>query len=135
MILKNLTKLRELVEATHEKQFNLATFRTDHPCGTVFCAAGIAASDPYFQAQGLTLQPTGYITQPYELCLHDVGITASVPDNRTVVKGLSKMFGRDAWNRLFVEWPGGIFDDEFDDNLTDKELALTRIDRQIKELS
>lgn len=50
----NLRRLIELVEATPGNELDLDRYISH--CGTLHCIAGLAATDPFFQAQGLTLE-------------------------------------------------------------------------------
>lgn len=53
---ERLTRLAELVEKIPVEEFEMsAWFKTGPSCGTIGCAAGWAALDPWFQDQGLRL--------------------------------------------------------------------------------
>lgn len=45
-----LIQLRRVVEDAPDALFNMHTFAREAPCGTVRCAAGWAAIDPWFEA-------------------------------------------------------------------------------------
>lgn len=135
-IKENLEQLIKFVEEEPEQLFDLRLYETPTPCGTLHCALGLAATKPFFQGQGLRF-------------LGGLLIIADGrwPNNHT----LAPLFGEDSWSRLFevrgldykVEgevvidsvfdggsWDAGIFA-KLGPGITDKELALARLNRQL----
>ncbi len=120
-IRENLTQLRAAVEDWPEEEFDLAEIKT--ACGSHYCALGIACTMPYFHALGLSLIGSSPVIGGHYPGSHD----------------LDEMFGRLAWGRLFASRQLGGWDaeltrdtkEERDDSVSDKQLALARIDRQL----
>jgi hypothetical protein len=130
-IVQNLRKAIEIIRAIPDDKLNLGTFRTDTDCGTIACSVGWLAQDPYFIEQGLTLvpTPTGYSLKlggPYDALVATSG----------TYYNLDELFGADAFYRLFATRIIGIVDsitlNEVDSDLTDKQLALNRLEQQLK---
>ncbi len=136
-IKNNLMVLRAAVEAQPEQNFNLDAFKTEEPeCGTLFCTVGLACTMPVFQAKhyALTLVQDSWrysgagwfeaTREGQDVC--DYGVT-------------DVEFGEDSFGNLFEMRNQGQQDDahpsydfgEIDRSVTDKELALWRLDRQI----
>lgn len=139
IVLDNLQKLLQIVEAIPEKDMDLRFFKLDKVnaegeiCGTLFCAVGAAACDPYFNALGLTLVGGDYGSS-YRFRPTMRGISLS--DRDEFNRQLDQIFGKDSFAEMFERRGNGIFDDLFlgencDSKMTDKELALLRIHRQI----
>lgn len=137
-IVANLELLRAAVEAQPVGLFDLSFYKKEEPCGTLFCTAGLACSMPEFIAKGF-----GFITA----WGHKEAVFASV--DSVEISGSDKTdptFGKDSWSRLFEVRNDGEFDkehpdfgdisDEFyevgvDPSVTDKDLALWRLEQQI----
>jgi hypothetical protein len=62
--IENLKQLRRVVEAVPEGQFDMEWFGKKTDCGTVCCAAGWAALDPWFQANTPINQALPIDTRP-----------------------------------------------------------------------
>ena len=127
-IIENLEVLLAAVEAQPENLFDLGSWRTETPCGTNFCVAGLACSMPRFQAAGMRW--TTYDVPQYN------GI-----DMRD--DGGDELFGANSMPELFRFAGGGRLDkelgldygyDDYDDvhmYCTDKELAVARLKNRI----
>lgn len=121
-IRENLLRAIKLVEDEPVQLVDLDEYAKTTPCGTLHCAAGLCASDPFFQAQGMTLDGFGWLhTQPKDLPTDD----------------LDALFGICAWQRLFNAracgtWDQGWLDPEAG-HISDKELALLRLNKQLEE--
>lgn len=132
-IIKNLNTLAAAIVAYPEQLFDLQRYRLKEDCGTLYCSAGLAASMPFFQEQGMTFdEGCG------DVLVNGIFIAISVT-------GLDKMFGSDAFDVLFSTYHSGMYDTqliikiedskETNDPVTHKELALARIAKQIELVS
>ena len=141
-ILDNLQRLRGLVEAFPEELINLDRFCITKDCGTLFCVAGLMATDPYFQRFGYKLNRSSeYTNSPFYVYRESNYIF----DRINGIDVSADIFGVDAYDRLFDQRGNGEFDsdllgfdedghpDSHNEDVTDKQLALYRIDRQIEE--
>lgn len=135
-IATNLTTLLTAVLAQPEEAFNLDVFKSETPCGTLFCSVGLAASMPYFQELGFGFEArtmydgetSFYVTLDKE----------NIMDER---ERLDVVFGENAFNRLFKPAADGVWDTDIGviedgdyarlDTLTDKHIAVERLLKQI----
>lgn len=132
-IIENLNTLAAAIVAYPEKLFDLQRYRLKEDCGTLYCSAGLAASMPFFQEQGMTFD---------EGC-GDV-LVGGVFIAQSVAR-LDELFGPDAFDVLFCAYHSGMYDTrliikiedskETNDPVTHKELALERIAKQIEIVS
>lgn len=135
--LDNLEVLLAAVQAQPETLFDLSKYQQKTTCGTMFCTAGLATTLPHFQALGFTMAtgPSSYSDRPFT----GVKVGANWIFDRGVV---SKHFGA-VFDDLFS--PAGCSDTDDDlgylydsdscvANMTDKELAVARLKRQIAKL-
>lgn len=145
-IIDNLMRIRKLVSDYPEENIYLDRFCVQKSdCGTLYCVAGLMASDPYFQNMGFHLRrenpesPTSPLFVFYKSRFifdmdNDVDVSADI-------------FGQGAYRRLFEQRGDGLYDgellsfnedgvvtDQYDD-VSDKRLAIYRIDRRLAELS
>lgn len=141
--IRNIEVLRDIVAAYPETNFNLSTW-SDYreECGTLYCTAGLAACQPYFNMKGLSLCAAG------GLQLHGESIWSD--DNMEKLDGI---FGDDSFHKLFdtrgdgqydSQFPGAvgvIYDEdygseevEFPTGTTDKALAVWRLDYVLAKL-
>lgn len=133
-IIENLNTLAAAIVAYPEKLFDLSRYRLQEDCGTLYCSAGLAASMPFFQEQGMTYDEDGQ----GDVLVGGVFIAQSF--NR-----LNEMFGPEAFDTLFSTYHSGMYDTrliikiedskETNDPVTHKELALERIAKQIEIVS
>jgi hypothetical protein len=128
-VLKNLFTLLGAVQAQPEANFDLSSYARKEPCGTLFCTAGLAASLPHFQSQGMALIPWSTNTFMVEINGLDIDVREADTD---------KMFGPDAWYSLFATYADGRRDESLGSGsygsgraMTDKALAIARIQAQI----
>lgn len=137
----NLKKLIEIVEATPTEIINLKEYRSE--CGTLFCLLGLAALDPFFQAQGVTFENRRF-DQGIKVCLCVNGNAAW----GHVDPALDKLFGPRA-SKLFeqryhgcelsadfqedqsITLAGHYLVDAESNEVSDKELALARLRWQL----
>lgn len=130
LILSNLRLLRSAVEAQPEKLFDLSNYKQESKCGTLFCTAGLAATMPEFQEQGMGFRPLP--AAPWK-CIVTIG-DEDIDDWGVA----APLFGDKAWDACFAGRADGLFDDEYPGDLyggsfvTDKQLALWRLDAQIE---
>lgn len=113
-IKENLQELHRVITAYPEDQLKLQKY---HTCGTIFCAAGLAATLPFFMDQ-MSLQPV-----PPE----DGNFYTYASD----LSEMEEMWGENSFHRLFSIWRDGLYDLALLDNggiSTDKELILARIE-------
>jgi hypothetical protein len=130
-IIENLKKAIEVVEACPEAVLDLQHYKQETPCGTLFCTAGLLATTPFFMEQGLQLVPiedrdSAYnVTNP-KICSDFVFGMSTAWANA--------MFGGGGFVNLFQSRGCGYWDEEIDptDEMTDKELALCRLHRQLE---
>lgn len=137
----NLKKLIEIVEATPAEIIDLKEYRSQ--CGTLFCILGLAACDPFFQAQGVTFENRRF-DQDIKVCLCVNGNAAW----GHVDLHLDKLFGPRAV-RLFeqryhgcelsadfqedqsITLAGHYLVDAGSNEVSDKQLALARLRWQL----
>lgn len=129
-IIENLRRLIQLIEAEPDHLIDLERFEEEGSCGTHHCSLGLATQDEFFQAQGLSLGSVGVLTRPL-IGEHEVSPFSQVSEGHS---RLNAMFGEDSYERLFEprgdsDWDSGIIED--DDTLTDKDLALARLRKQL----
>lgn len=130
LILSNLKLLRDAVEAQPEQLFDLGRYKQEEPCGTLFCTAGLAATMPAFQKQGMRLVKDG------------LWWMVTVDGNEIYDSSADDIFGYDCFNVLFDTRELGSLDEEhplyykedgcLSEAVSDKALALWRLDRQIE---
>lgn len=123
-IKENLIKAIEIVSAYDQNLFNLNTYRFIGDCGTILCSAGLLASHPFFNKQGLTFPPLA-------LAPRKVGESSSMSKGDWT----NEMFGTDAYDTLFEQSGFGSWDDQFFKvypSIPDKQLALARFKRQLQ---
>lgn len=121
-IKENLEYLLKIVQDEPESQLDLKAYVS--PCGTFHCTADLAAMKPFFIKQGLSL------ADATALC-----------NGRQAAFGSNRLFGRSA-SYLFVWRHSSPWDHELLNDLelrgvatTDKNLAIARIERALKELA
>lgn len=133
-ILNNLTILRDAVAAQPEDLFDLNSYKTEEPCGTLFCTAGLATTMPYFQDLGVSMRQwslNGFYVQVKGDDIDDTEET-------------NKLFGENAFRHLFAGADNGAWDkalgyvetygaesDAYVPQMSHKTLALARLDKQI----
>lgn len=148
LVVLNLERLIAAVEQHPEVEFNLDYFKVDtmdcngNVCGTLFCTAGLATTLPEFKAAGFELvaRPNHHYPS-YSVQVNGDHIVASEDTDKT--------FGASAFRNLFAGRNDGDFDkdhggavsvasdDIFANNwkigehVTDKELALWRLNKQL----
>ena len=133
LIITNLQTLLAAVEAQPEQNFNLTRYKDeDSACGTLFCTAGLAATLPTFQEQGLSLVEIDSYSRVKHYMVFVNG------DEVDDTEETDKIFGPDAWWNLFPTFRNGYRDVEFvtydvngDSIQTHKELAIFRIKAQL----
>lgn len=134
-ILANLRKAREILAAAPEGQFDLSLYRQDLPCGTLMCAAGWLASSPEFSDRIELYQ------DEYSLRNKMWRVRDAVTKTERDLEFLDPIFGAHAYATLFDTRNNGERDhmhpladeDQYlHPDLSDKELALWRIDQQIE---
>ncbi len=133
LITTNLQTLLAAVEAQPEQNFNLTRYKDeDSACGTLFCTAGLAATLPTFQEQGLSLVEVDSFSRRkrYMVLVNGYDVDETYDTDA--------IFGSDAWSNLFATFGHGCRDDGFitkDENgdsiQTHKELAILRIKAQL----
>lgn len=126
-IVQNLMVLIQAVEDYPEPKLDLGIFKLDRECGTIYCTAGLAASLPIFQQQGLTL-----LDRPFPIVtLNGYGINQEGGD-----KPLAELFGESAFCRLFSPRHGSPYDAVSglvyqEPPVSDKQIALNRLRFQL----
>ena len=131
-IITNLEVLLAAVEAYPENNLNLSSYKCDDSvCGTLYCVAGLAATLPHFNAQGMYFEDDG------EIHMDDEGGDGHVGRDSCT----DPLFGPEAWYNLFATYGGGNRDEElgaftdssrFERAMTDKQLAVARLKAQIE---
>lgn len=132
-IRKNLEVLAEAIKAHPAELFDLSKYMQVKDCGTLYCSAGLAATLPHFQQQGMR------IDEDRDVYVDGEFIAFSPADGSSPTDVL---FGTRAFYRLFAGYGSGIYDSrlvnargysrEYNRSVTDQELALFRIDQHIK---
>lgn len=127
--IENIEILIEAVTAQPEELFDLSKYKREESCGTLFCTLGLAATLPEFQAQGLKIFQCG---DAFDVTINDV---------HAWYEGIAEpVFGPNAFIRLFEPADCGTMDAVLgydrgwsygSPNMTDKELALKRLNRQL----
>lgn len=122
LILRNLKTLHAAVEQQPEALFDLSAYKQELSCGTLFCSAGLAASMPVFQAQGMGMDRDG---QRFVVTVYGVDILYA--------HGIDKLFGEEAWDNCFATGDEGYRDSDAPlGALKDKQLALWRLEKQME---
>jgi hypothetical protein len=145
-ILTNLHKAREVLANIPEAAFVLAVFRADsNTCGTIACAVGHLSMDPHF---------AGFLRLDQITSNHAWILSVRFPESdywgqAYQYEHLDGYFGPDAFGRLFEPRSSGSLDCShpgysykwndgtslwIDPDVTDKALAIWRIDQQIAQL-
>lgn len=111
---QHLLELLRVAEAIPEDHIHMGAFRTKLDCGTVYCLAGYAALDPYFQRHGLKIK-----------FRQRIGDTYTGPEN---FDRLIEFFGleRDDAYNLFAGYMNK------NDNPIRKETVIENIDRLLR---
>ena len=119
-IMANLERAIELIEGTPEELVSLDSFTYTTECGTLHCTYGWLASDPYFQALGVTLENG----QPYLTSIEEyVGGCGFFSE-------LDNLFGENSYDALFTSFGNSCFDPH-DLKGGHKAAALHRLRRQL----
>jgi len=138
-ILGNLDRAIRLIESIPQEKISLYAFKQEtSDCGTLFCAAGHLAQDPYFIGLGMKLQLFG-----------KTWIVISTNDNSSD-DNLSNLFGPWAFDTLFARYGEGRRDKSstdlyrlslgsdyhrtFKKHMSDKALSLARLRLQRDEI-
>jgi hypothetical protein len=150
-ILTNLRDAHDILSKVEEPVFNLQTFKRSTECGTVACAAGwLAMSDRFAPIMKLVPQSPSFFSHYCSLVPAATGASHYNEHGGYDFDWLDEHFGPDAFDNLFCERSDGGRDKEhaqatqrydeegyeveecvFPDSVTDKELALWRIEQQI----
>lgn len=137
VIIENLELAIKAVEEYPEELFDLERFQDRTQCGTLYCTAGLLSTVPHFYHQGVKLVDEGE-----DLCGANRWRLIRKIDPATGVMNytyLWSLFGDWAFDRLFEGRGHGIWDEHLIANLyekhdrfvTDKELALARLQKQL----
>ena len=113
---ENLQELHRVITEYPESKLDLGNYVKHTDCGTIFCAAGLAATLPFFMDQ-IGMPPA----------TPEVGGFKSIASD---LSDMSELWGEDGYNRLFTPHGYGTNDHKFTQSrpLTDKELILARIE-------
>lgn len=155
-IISNLKFAREVIAAFPDPRISLATFHleltdeytADHPetCGSLFCGYGLLATIPKFRAMGIRLSnpirfhnepPTGLRRIKATYNAHIKGLPMHSYEGSNGDEELNKIFGKNAYNKLFTTRGSGVYDFMFLSShsmkpyVSDKQLLLSRFDRHI----
>lgn len=147
-VVENLRQLHRVLLAAPETQFDLRSYHrmtkdpVTHECKTFFCAAGWAAEDPYFKAQGM-----GWKFYGLDRGLRHRALTFQGETHKDVT-GLKELFGMFAFSHLFDFYGQGgtdfrlMTEEEYDRfghdgtrPFSDKELALRRVEYRFKDMT
>lgn len=131
-IITNLETLLSAVEAQPESLFDLSGYKQVEPCGTLFCTVGLAATMPFFQEQGVEMRPVATNANLGEVFING--------QNAWRFNVAPPLFGPNAFGNLFEPADCGNLDDllgyeddgENAPNMTDKELAIARLRKQLE---
>lgn len=144
-IIANLRLAIEVLSAIPEAVINLETFKEAHAkCGSTACAVGWLAQRKEFNEQGLFLVPvsnTDVAFHMHHFTIRDVNKPFRFDESRWQFGFVDRLFGERAFDRLFMEYGGGDWDqmegwvyynddDEFA-GLSHKELAIARLRKQL----
>lgn len=124
-IKENLTVLRAAIVAYPEHKLSLKHY---HTCGTIFCAAGLAATMPYFTNQ-IGVEPPDPKKDSYD-----------ISDIASTLADLPELWGEDSFLRLFHVHHSGCYDSDLREDFykinsrypNDKELILLRLDHALQ---
>ena len=119
-ILENLEVLRAAVAAEPTDLLDLNTFQRETGCDTLHCTLGLACLMPYFNEQGL--------------CADTFGAPVVDGNFYTNIHSFDELFGEGAYGKLFTPAGYGMRDEQLGyvlQSMTDKELALKRLDAEI----
>lgn len=123
-IRENLLVLIEAVKSEPEKLFDLSVYERKNSCGTLHCTLGLAATLTHFRMQGLEISAsTVAVPVIGGTLVYDVG----------AYDKLDQLFGKESCGRLFGAKHEGEWDFDLQaEQLTDKQLALARLDKQLE---
>ena len=119
-IVENLTRLIDMVEA--QPAIFLDGWASQHACGTLYCGAGLAATDDFFVRQ---------LTEPaLEIFKRDGFVLGEVAGE---ISEAEHMWGDDCFYRLFNHAGYGRWDTDLRDAGVDndKDLLLGRLRKQL----
>jgi hypothetical protein len=117
-IRENLIQAIAAVKARPEHLFDLDKYIQERECGTLFCTAGLLCHTPHFQGMGW----------------HMEGSYPAVSDTGSFDEQAEIALGEHTYGRLFCQRGGGYWDGELlEPGMTDKDLALARLHRQLEE--
>lgn len=128
----NLIEAIKEVTLFPEEQLDLKMYVVESECGTLYCAAGLLATKPFFQEQGLVLETSQFTLygKPHQYVTH-----ATMSEGMYDRTWATMLFGVDGFLHIFAPRARGTWDDIFfddtGDQLTDKELVLLRLQKQL----
>lgn len=147
LVALNLERLIQAVDDQPEDKFDLSSFRIDkkdanNVCGTLFCTVGLACTLPEFQSVGFHLVLRD---NEYDREVEQKVYIAKVGDVAVCSGSADPTFGEGSFERLFATRDSGVLDAdhpeavwgiddewfEIDDSVTDKQLALWRLRKQL----
>jgi len=141
-ILDNLHKAYKAIALVPEEELNLRHYMQPgsvqpterNPCGAHYCAFGELTLVPHFQDLGFALKEWKGEGQWYPV--EPANLTQYELDAPGHYVWLNRFFGPRAWARLFDMRGNGTLDNNlfatYGSSISDKELALARIKRQIQ---
>lgn len=143
-IIENLKRARALLDDIPTEQLDLRVYKGTGDCGTIGCALGWLAMSPQFAhiVHLVSHERAAWYTGPVPAPA-GCAVAPTLPNRGYDFSWLDAHFGPDAHNRLFNANGDGYFDSEHPEyeecpeyvRISDKELALWRIDQQIALLS
>lgn len=129
---QNLEALRAAIAVHEESLFDLNAYVRKTGCDTLYCSAGLAATMPFF-----TNQLTPHATRIYHLYSN-----SGIDGIAFCLARQEQMWGDNSYGRIFTSAGFGEYDgqiannqDPLDEGMSDKELALARIDMALQELT
>lgn len=150
-ILANLRLARTVIEATPAGTLYLGAWKTEEQCGTLHCAAGHLTNHPHF-AEFMWLRPElNVLGEPMGGAWNLAPVLKPYVEDDYERRWLDEHFGPYAYFDLFCPRDESSFDRQYPDkvvhddgefswsavpsNVSDKALALWRIECQIEMLS
>lgn len=134
-IRENLIEAIREVTAFPEERLSLEKYVTPakNECGTLYCAAGLLATKPFFNAQGMVLKMAHsecgsamyqYVTHESACCGNHDRYWATMLFGESGFSNVFATFGAGTWDHFLIRLTNR--------RLSDKELVLLRLQEQLK---
>lgn len=121
-IRENLLQAINQIAVCPVETLNLENWVDETPCGTLYCAAGLLGTIPFFMDQGLVLHRLHGRSRSFVSSLKSV-------EYRSIMETI---FGDSAFERIFACKWYGVWDHNWSRGINDKQLILNRLEKQLE---